>query len=571
MNSFDVFQILAQGIKFKSEKGKNEKAVPTPRPAPEIKKEEPLEELPKKRKKEEVDNSFQLFSSSVAQTPGVQQQKKKKKKISEREKAHLLEEERIAHLRNVNNISANGSNIPPPSETFEELYSRYHLSDQLQKNIHDCGYETPTPIQMQAIPCMLEGREVFACAPTGSGKTASFLVPLLGLLKKPSRLGFRALIVCPTRELARQIFREANRISEGTGIKPHIVSKVTQSAKKFGPNFCKKFDILISTPNRLVFLLKKEAAHFSLESVEWLVVDESDKLFEEGVRGFRAQLEELYASCDQEKLKRCMFSATYTVPVAKWCKANLKSYVSVTIGVRNTTVQDVDQELLYVGNESGKLLAFRELIQQGLSPPVLVFVQSKERAKELFNELIFDGINVDVIHADRTQLQRDNVVKAFREGKIWVLICTELMGRGIDFKGVKLVINYDFPPSAISYIHRIGRTGRAGRTGKAITYFTESDKLTLRSIATVMKESGCPVPDYMLSLKKMKKAQRKKLERSAPDRKPITTQITYEKFKRNKLKKCIEASKQRKLKGLPPKKRKGSGFQKVTQQNEAAD
>lgn len=111
---------------------------------------------------------------------------------------------------------------------------------------------------------------------------------------------------------------------------------------------------------------------------------------------------------------------------------------------------------------------------------MLVFVQTKERAKELYSELVYDGINVDVIHAERSQLQRDNVVRSFRSGQIWVLICTELMGRGIDFKGVNLVVNYDFPPSAISYIHRIGRTGRAGRPGKAITFFTEADATYLR-------------------------------------------------------------------------------------------
>ena len=160
---------------------------------------------------------------------------------------------------------------------------------------------------------------------------------------------------------------------------------------------------------------------------------------------------------------------------------------------------------------------------QGLQPPVLIFVQSKDRAKELFHELIYDGINVDVIHADRTQLQRDNIVKGFRAGKIWVLICTELMGRGIDFKGVNLVINYDFPNSAISYIHRIGRTGRAGQHGRAVTLFTESDAVNLRSIANVMREAGCPVPDYMLQMNRPSKKERRKLAKSAPKRKTIRT------------------------------------------------
>jgi ATP-dependent RNA helicase DDX52/ROK1 len=148
--------------------------------------------------------------------------------------------------------------------------------------------------------------------------------------------------------------------------------------------------------------------------------------------------------------------------------------------VANAAVDSVEQELLFVGSESGKLLAIRDLMRKGLQPPVLVFVQSKDRAQQLFRELIYDGLNVDVIHSDRSQQERDNIVKQFREGKIWILICTELMGRGIDFKGVNLVVNYDFPQSAISYIHRIGRAGRAGRKGKAITFFTVDDTANLR-------------------------------------------------------------------------------------------
>ncbi len=144
-----------------------------------------------------------------------------------------------------------------------------------------------------------------------------------------------------------------------------------------------------------------------------------------------------------------------------------------------------------MGQESGKLVAIRQLIQQGINPPVLVFVQSIERAKELFRELIYDGLNVDVIHSERTQAQRDNIVDNFRIGKIWVLISTELMSRGIDFKGVSMVINYDFPQSAASYIHRIGRTGRAGRKGKAITYFTKEDAPFVKTYLVLMKSCKC--------------------------------------------------------------------------------
>ncbi|XP_050432332.1 probable ATP-dependent RNA helicase DDX52 [Adelges cooleyi] len=417
-------------------------------------------------------------------------------------------------------IKTVGNNVPVLLSTFENMKTTYSLSPVLIENIFKSGYNEPTPIQSQAIPIMLQNRQIFACAPTGSGKTAAFLVPIIHHLKKPMNTGIRALIVSPTRELAKQTFRECMRLCEGIGLRAQTFTKITKDKEKFNPKTTQKFDILIATPNRLVFLLQQDPPSVELNNVEWLVIDESDKLFETGVRGFRDQLATIYKACGPST-KRAMFSATYTVEVAKWSKKNLDGLISVSVGNRNTTATTVKQDLVFVGNEEGKLIAMRDLVKKGLSPPVLIFLQSKERAKELFSELIYDGINVDVIHADRTQQQRDNTVKAFREGKIWVLICTELMGRGIDFKGVNLVINYDFPSSAISYIHRIGRTGRAGRPGNAVTFFTNDDKPMLRSIATVMKDSGCPVPDYMLEMKKLHKNTRRKLEKQSINRDEI--------------------------------------------------
>ncbi|VVC29257.1 Helicase, C-terminal,Helicase superfamily 1/2, ATP-binding domain,P-loop containing nucleoside [Cinara cedri] len=411
-------------------------------------------------------------------------------------------------------IKAVGDNVPNALATFDMMKNMYSLSPLLMDNLMKSGYTVPTPIQTQSIPIMLQKRQIFACAPTGSGKTAAFLVPIIHHLSKPMNKGFRALIVSPTRELAKQTLRECTRLCEGIGLRPHTFTKINKDKEKFNPKLAQKFDILIATPNRLVFLLEQEPPAVELTNIEWLVIDESDKLFETGIRGFRDQLAIIYKACGPNT-KRAMFSATYTVEVAKWSKKNLDGLIAVTVGNRNTAVTTIEQDLVFVGNEEGKLIAMRDLVKKGLSPPVLIFLQSKERAKELFSELIYDGINVDVIHADRTQQQRDNTVKAFREGKIWVLICTELMGRGIDFKGVNLVVNYDFPSSAISYIHRIGRTGRAGRPGKAVTFFTNDDKPMLRSIATVMKDSGCPVPNYMLEMKKLHKNTRRKMEKQS--------------------------------------------------------
>ncbi len=222
----------------------------------------------------------------------------------------------------------------------------------------------------------------------------------------------------------------------------------------------------------------------------------------------------IIAACTHQNKKICLFSATILPVVEELARTVQRDPIHISIGqkyqtlitlflivTRNTPTETIDQQLLFVGSEQGKLLALRRLIQEGkVHPPVLIFVQSKQRAQQLFHELIYDGINVDVIHADRTPSQRNATVDKFRSGDIWLLITTELMGRGMDFKGVNLVINYDFPTSITSYIHRIGRTGRAGRPGQAITFYTEGDYVMLRSIANVMRQSGCKnIPDWIFA------------------------------------------------------------------------
>ncbi|XP_065219051.1 probable ATP-dependent RNA helicase DDX52 isoform X2 [Planococcus citri] len=540
MDTDDIFAKLSFGAVFHKTPSKK-----TPSTKIEVKSEPSIksepEPEPEPQSSDEGSKNITLLGNISSESNKKSSKSKKKKAPKEDvEKNKQLLTEKINHFRNLNHINISGENIPNPIQNFDELADQYDVSTNLIQNVKNCGYSSPTPIQMQAIPVMLKGKQILACAPTGSGKTAAFLIPIIHHLNRPKNVGFRAVIISPTRELSRQTYRECERLCEGTDLRIHITTKIKDTVKKSVSGAANKYDILVTTPNRLVYLLNQEPPSISLKSVEWLIIDESDKLFETGIRGFRDQLAVIYQACDSTNIKRAMFSATYTTEVAKWSRKNLKDLALVTIGHRNTTVESVEQQLIYVGKEEGKLIAMRDLIRQGISPPVLIFLQSKERARELFQELLYDGINVDVIHADRTQLQRDNAVKAFREGKIWVLICTELLGRGIDFKGVNLVINYDFPPTAISYIHRIGRTGRAGRKGKAVTFFTDDDAPYLKSVVNVMKESGCEVPEFMLSLKKIHKKIRKKMETKLPDRgdvasKPHRYKSFLDKQKKEKL------------------------------------
>ncbi|XP_043246720.1 probable ATP-dependent RNA helicase DDX52 [Amphibalanus amphitrite] len=431
-------------------------------------------------------------------------------------------------VRKQHRLHVQGSDVPAPAATFDELSGRLGVRTQIVDNLRAAGYFEPTPVQMQAVPVMLERRELLACAPTGSGKTAAYLVPVLQHLREPRNAGCRALILAPSRELARQIALEASRLATGTGLRVRCLDKAKRAADGTPRPVSQKYDLLVSTPNRLIYLLDAEPPLVSLRTVEWLVVDESDKLFEAGERGFREQLGRIYSACDSAQVRRALFSATFAHDVDQWCRLNLDNVVTVSVGQKNTASDVVEQELVFVGSESGKLYAFRNIMQKGLTTPCIIFVQTKERAKELFRELIYDGVMVDVIHADRTQLQRDNVVKAFRAGRVWVLICTELMGRGIDFKGVNLVINYDMPPSTTSYIHRIGRTGRAGRPGKAVSFFTTKDVPNMRQIAHLVKNSGCEVPDYLLQVPRKSKKDRRELAVHPIRRETIDTTPKYD-------------------------------------------
>lgn len=393
-------------------------------------------------------------------------------------------------------IHISGYNVPSPLHSFDELKSRFNCKSHLLRNFLKLRFKEPTPIQRQAIPILLSGRECFACAPTGSGKTLAFLIPMLMKIKTGCE-GVKGVIVCPTRELAAQTTRECRKVAKG---KQFYIKLMTKELSKCG-NFDKMpCDILISTPLRLDFAMRKRK--LDLSRVEYLVLDESDKLFE---LGFVEQIDSVVKACSNPLIVRSLFSATLPESVEELARTIMHDAVRVIVGRKNSASALIKQKLLYAGSEKGKLLALRQSFAESLNPPVLVFVQSKERAKELYKELAFYDIKADVIHADLTQEQREEAVDNFRAGYTWVLVATDVIARGMDFKGINCVINYDFPESAAAYIHRIGRSGRAGRSGEAITLFTEEDKPFLRNIANVMKDSGCEVPEWILALPKLKR------------------------------------------------------------------
>jgi ATP-dependent RNA helicase DDX52/ROK1 len=406
----------------------------------------------------------------------------------------------------------------------------------------------------------------------------------------------RSLLLAPSRELAAQLHREVDRLGTGKpgGISSLLLSRSNAAHVIAGTAGGKSgLDVLVTTPLRLVDALDKG---LRLDSVRIVVLDEADRLLdavdgkmnkkirnqkshgkkrsladsdsdidsasssdeeEEGeesalvqssgshqTQTFLAQMDRILSAVPSSAV-RGLFSATVTPTVKTLTESILRNPVDLTIsspGTSGGANTDIEQELMFVGREEGKLLAMRQLKQRGdLKPPVIVFVQSQERAQALFGELLYDGMHVDVIHAGRSRTARDNAVAKFRKGETWVLICTDLVARGVDFRAVNMVINYDLPTSGITYVHRIGRTGRAGRKGKAITLFTEADFVNLRTIANVMKQSGCKVEDWMLQLKRPKNKSAPAQRRARIDTVPV-----YDRKKQFHKRQMIQESKKKK-------------------------
>ncbi|KAG1716798.1 hypothetical protein ID866_396 [Astraeus odoratus] len=457
--------------------------------------------------------------------PQHSEDRKKKRKIEdegEHNEPHPEDDLNIQSeddtLQPKHRVTAKGSDVPKPADTFEELGERYLIPSRLLQNLGDYDYKRPTGVQAHGAPILLEHRDLAAISPTGTGKTLSYLLPVMSSLQAPIAslndvgAGVRAVILAPTRELAHQIHNECLKLAVGRKWRLVLFSKATASTLR-DKSVRDKVDIIISTPLRLVASIQEGS--LELHNVRHLILDEADRLLD---HEFLDQVQEVVAACTHPDVQKAVFSATLPAGVEKLAMGMLRNPIRIVVGLKDTPLPLIAQTLTYVADDTSKLPSLLTYLAQPYNPPLLIFTSTQPRATSLAEELTLNGIhNVDCLHAGMTKKERDDTVSRMRRGESWIMVTTEVMARGMDFKGVREVINYDFPTSVQSYIHRIGRTGRAGREGKAVTYFTDADALYLKSIANVLLQSGSPVPDWILRLPKpsrLKKKQMGKVKRA---------------------------------------------------------
>ena len=512
-------------------------------------------------------------------------EKKEKEKKSSKKRKKEKDESKDKNKDNKKQL------YPPPLTDFAQLRTRYAISRRLADNIQEQSYKLPTEVQLGALPLLLGskkqaitsaddadtessgaqyGRDIdlLTVAPTGSGKTIAFLIPVINALlnegSTDSKEAPRAVVVAPTRELAAQIVNEARKLAKGTAIKATLMRKgmeIVKRADNLGdekPSAEAEADasgdqdsasesdasgnqgqaqqqkrnrrraelvkaaIIVATPLALLNALKRrDGTVAELPTIRHIILDEADVLLDPL---FREQTLAVWNACTNPLLRIGLWSATMGASVESLATSTLNSrweslkanrsdlpprppLVRLVVGLKDTAIPNIHHQLTYAATEQGKLLGLRQLLHPTsisststapvLRPPFLVFTQTIPRAIALHSELLYDippeaggSSRIAVLHADLSSSARDSIMTRFRKGQVWVLITTDLLARGVDFRGLNGVVNFDAPTSAAAYVHRVGRTGRAGREGGvAVTFYTQDDIPYVKLIANVIRAS----------------------------------------------------------------------------------
>ncbi|WP_406242223.1 DEAD/DEAH box helicase [Tissierella carlieri] len=347
------------------------------------------------------------------------------------------------------------------------------ISKELEKVLEKDGITKPTPIQEQAIPQLLKGKDVIAQAHTGTGKTFAFMLPIMETIDitKPC---IQALIIAPTRELAIQITNEAKKLAQAKNISILAVyggQDVERQLRKLN----KGVNIVIGTPGRLLDHMRRKS--IDLGQVKMIVLDEADEMLN---MGFLKDVEEIIYKTSKTR-QTMLFSATMPKQLRSLAVRYMKEPVQIQIQSEKVTLDEIKQVVIET-TDRGKQDALCSVIDEERPFMAIIFCRTKRRVKALNSDLRNRGYNSDEIHGDLSQAKREKVINSFRDMKLQFLVATDVAGRGLDIEGITHIFNYDIPEDAESYIHRIGRTGRAGETGKAFTFVTPRDQQDLISI-----------------------------------------------------------------------------------------
>ena len=353
-------------------------------------------------------------------------------------------------------------------------FSSFRLDKNLVRGLKEMGFVRPTPIQTDAIPPAMDGRDLLACASTGSGKTVAFLLPILDKLITRPRGTTRALVITPTRELAAQIVEELDAIAVHTPVgAAAIIGGVGMGPQEHA--FRSGVDVLVATPGRLLDHMK--APYAKLDKVEFLVLDEADRMLD---MGFLPDIRRILRAIPAKR-QTLFFSATMPGPIAKLASEMLKNPATINLERTSKPATGITQALYPVPQELKSAL-FLELLKRGDMKEALVFTRTKHRANRLADFLAKNGIASERIHGNRSQNQRTEALAGFKSGKYRVLVATDIAARGIDVEALGHVVNFDVPPAPEDYIHRIGRTGRAEMTGEAFTFYSPEEEGDIRGI-----------------------------------------------------------------------------------------
>ncbi|KAF2262515.1 DEAD-domain-containing protein [Lojkania enalia] len=407
-------------------------------------------------------------------------------------------------------VEASGSGVPEPVTKF----TNPPLDDHLLSNIELAGYKVPTPVQKYSIPIVMGGRDLMACAQTGSGKTGGFLFPILSqayqtgpMAPPPQQAGGygygrqrkaypTSLILAPTRELVSQIYDEARKFSYRSWVRPCVVYGGADIGSQLR-QIERGCDLLVATPGRLVDLI--ERGRISLTNIKYLVLDEADRMLD---MGFEPQIRRIVEGEDMPPTaarQTLMFSATFPRDIQMLARDFLKDYIFLSVGRVGSTSENITQKVEYV-EDVDKRSVLLDILHTHGAGLTLIFVETKRMADSLSDFLINQGFPATSIHGDRTQREREKALEMFRTGRCPILVATAVAARGLDIPNVTHVVNYDLPTDIDDYVHRIGRTGRAGNTGISTAFFNRGNRGVVRDLIELLKEANQEVPSFLESI-----------------------------------------------------------------------